>query len=104
MDGRDIKSALTLPRLRRQLGVVQQEPVLFEGTLAENIAYGDNGRQVTTQEITAAAKAANIHSFIVSLPDVSSSQCMTMIVNIGLSVLDNNIFIIFSDIFYQCKR
>ncbi|KAI5641365.1 ABC transporter transmembrane region domain-containing protein [Phthorimaea operculella] len=68
LDGRDIKSSLTLPRLRRQLGVVQQEPVLFDRTLAENIAYGDNNRKVTMHEIVAAAKAANIHSFIVSLP------------------------------------
>ncbi|CAH0703399.1 unnamed protein product [Spodoptera exigua] len=68
LDSRDIRSSLTLPRLRRQLGVVQQEPILFDRTLAENIAYGDNNRKVTMHEIVAAAKAANIHSFIVSLP------------------------------------
>ncbi|XP_037299939.1 multidrug resistance protein homolog 49-like isoform X2 [Manduca sexta] len=68
LDGRDIRSGITLPRLRRQLGVVQQEPVLFDRSLAENIAYGDNNRKVTMHEIVAAAKAANIHSFIVSLP------------------------------------
>ncbi|KAH9637264.1 hypothetical protein HF086_006908 [Spodoptera exigua] len=70
LDSRDIRSSLTLPRLRRQLGVVQQEPILFDRTLAENIAYGDNNRKVTMHEIVAAAKAANIHSFIVSLPKV----------------------------------
>ncbi|KAF9804800.1 hypothetical protein SFRURICE_007703 [Spodoptera frugiperda] len=68
LDSRDIRSSLTLSRLRRQLGVVQQEPILFDRTLAENIAYGDNNRKVTMHEIVAAAKAANIHSFIVSLP------------------------------------
>ncbi|KAL0852199.1 hypothetical protein ABMA28_000423 [Loxostege sticticalis] len=68
LDGVDTRTHLTLPRLRRQLGVVQQEPVLFDRTLAENIAYGDNNRKVTMHEIVAAAKAANIHSFIVSLP------------------------------------
>ncbi|CAG4929505.1 unnamed protein product [Parnassius apollo] len=68
LDDRDIRMALTLPRLRRQLGVVQQEPVLFNRTLAENIAYGDNNRKVSMDEIIAAAKAANIHNFIVSLP------------------------------------
>ncbi|CAG4942049.1 unnamed protein product [Colias eurytheme] len=68
LDGRDIHSGLTLPRLRRQLGVVQQEPVLFDRTIAENIAYGDNNRKVSMQEIMAAAKAANIHNFIISLP------------------------------------
>lgn len=51
--------------------MVQQEPVLFDRTLAENIAYGDNNRKVTMHEIVAAAKAANIHNFIVSLPKVS---------------------------------
>lgn len=71
MDGRDTRNNLTLPRLRRQLGVVQQEPVLFDRTLAENIAYGDNYRKVTMHEIVACAKAANIHNFIVSLPKVS---------------------------------
>ncbi|XP_047524484.1 multidrug resistance protein homolog 49-like [Pieris napi] len=68
LDGRDIHAGLTLPRLRRQLGVVQQEPVLFDRTIAENIAYGDNNRKVTMHEIIAAAKAANIHNFVVSLP------------------------------------
>ncbi|KAJ0183786.1 hypothetical protein K1T71_000209 [Dendrolimus kikuchii] len=67
LDDRDIRYGLTLPRLRRQLGVVQQEPVLFDRTIAENIAYGDNNRKVPMNEIIAAAKAANIHSFIVSL-------------------------------------
>ncbi|CAK1588203.1 unnamed protein product [Parnassius mnemosyne] len=68
LDDCDIRTALTLPQLRRQLGVVQQEPVLFDRTLAENIAYGDNNRKVSMHEIIAAAKAANIHNFIVSLP------------------------------------
>ncbi|XP_047544251.1 multidrug resistance protein homolog 49-like [Vanessa atalanta] len=68
LDGRDTRSSLTLTRLRRQLGVVQQEPVLFDRTIAENIAYGDNNRKITTHEIITAAKAANIHNFIVSLP------------------------------------
>lgn len=45
-----------------------QEPVLFDRTIAENIAYGDNSRTVSEQEIITAAKSANIHDFIVSLP------------------------------------
>ncbi|XP_061705588.1 multidrug resistance protein homolog 49-like isoform X1 [Cydia pomonella] len=68
LDGQDIRRSLTLPRLRQQLGVVQQEPVLFDRTLAENIAYGDNSRQPSMDEIVAAAKQANIHNFIISLP------------------------------------
>lgn len=50
--------------------MVQQEPVLFDRTIAENIAYGDNNHKVTMHEIIAAAKAANIHNFVVSLPKV----------------------------------
>ncbi|XP_048004619.1 multidrug resistance protein homolog 49-like [Leguminivora glycinivorella] len=68
LDGRDIRRSLTLPRLRRQLGVVQQEPVLFDRSLADNIAYGDNARAPSMDEVVAAAKQANIHDFIVSLP------------------------------------
>lgn len=58
--------------LRSQIGIVSQEPVLFDCTLAENIAYGDNSRTVTQEEIEAAAKAANIHSFIEGLPQVTA--------------------------------
>ncbi|XP_066999667.2 multidrug resistance protein homolog 49 [Anabrus simplex] len=67
MDGRDI-SSLPLDGLRSQLGIVSQEPVLFDRTIAENIAYGDNSRQVSVDEIIAAAKKANIHSFVTALP------------------------------------
>lgn len=54
------------------MGIVSQEPVLFDCTLAENIAYGDNSRSITKEEIEAAAKAANIHSFIEGLPKVTA--------------------------------
>lgn len=56
--------------LRRQIGIVSQEPVLFDCSIGENIAYGDNLRQVTTEEIIEAARKANIHSFIDTLPQV----------------------------------
>jgi ATP-binding cassette subfamily B (MDR/TAP) protein 1 len=58
--------------LRLQLGIVSQEPVLFDRTIAENIAYGDNRRTVPMSEIIEVAKKANIHNFISSLPLVSS--------------------------------
>lgn len=61
---------LNIHWLRSQIGIVSQEPVLFDCTLAENIAYGDNSRTVTMEEIEAAAKAANIHNFIEDLPQV----------------------------------
>ena len=56
--------------MRSQMGLVSQEPVLFDASIAENIAYGDNSRQVPMDEIIKAAKDANIHNFITTLPDV----------------------------------
>ncbi|XP_076438765.1 ATP-dependent translocase ABCB1-like [Babylonia areolata] len=59
---------LNLQHLRAQIGIVSQEPVLFDRSLAENIAYGDNERVVSMDEIIAAARAANVHEFIAALP------------------------------------
>ncbi|PVD31019.1 hypothetical protein C0Q70_10295 [Pomacea canaliculata] len=59
---------LDLRWLRQQIGLVSQEPVLMDGSIASNIAYGDNTREVPMADIIAAAKTANIHSFIESLP------------------------------------
>lgn len=78
LDSVDVKQ-LNIQWLRSQIGIVSQEPVLFDCTLAENIAYGDNSRTVTMEEIEAAAKAANIHSFIQELPQVTAamSSCVS---------------------------
>ena len=57
-----------LHNIRAKLGLVSQEPVLFDRTIAENIAYGDNERIITMTEIIDAAKSANIHEFISKLP------------------------------------
>ncbi len=65
IDGYDVRE-LSLRFLRQQLGLVLQEPFLFHGTVAENIAYGVPDAKV--EEIIAAAKAANAHDFIVNLP------------------------------------
>ena len=56
--------------LRSQMSIVSQEPTLFDSTIRENIEYGDNSRKVTMDEVIAAAKTANIHAFITSLPKV----------------------------------
>jgi ABC-type bacteriocin/lantibiotic exporter with double-glycine peptidase domain len=54
------------------VGIVSQEPVLFDISIKENIAYGDNSRSdIPIEEIIEAAKIANIHNFIQSLPMVS---------------------------------
>lgn len=57
-----------LERIRAKLGLVSQEPILFDRTIAENIAYGDNEREIPMTEIIEAAKNANIHEFITKLP------------------------------------
>ncbi len=65
IDGKDIRT-LTLHSLRKAIGIVQQEVYLFTGTIKENIAYGKPG--ASDEEIIAAAEKANIHDFILSLP------------------------------------
>ena len=67
----DLTSNLNISWLRSQMGLVSQEPVLFDATIRENIAYGDNSREVPIQEIIDAARSANIHHFIQELPEVS---------------------------------
>ena len=62
---------LNLHWLRSQIGIVSQEPVLFDASIAENIRYGALFREVSDEEVIEAAKSANIHSFIESLPQVS---------------------------------
>ncbi|KAK9877111.1 hypothetical protein WA026_016856 [Henosepilachna vigintioctopunctata] len=59
---------IDLQYLRSNFGIVSQEPNLFDRTIAENIAYGNNHRKVPMDEIIEAAKNANIHNFISSLP------------------------------------
>ena len=66
VDGQDIRS-LTLKSLRSQIGVVQQDVYLFSGSIRDNIAYGK--LDATEEEIIEAAKCANIHDFIMELPD-----------------------------------
>ncbi len=66
LDGVDLRK-IKLASLRRHIGVVLQETYLFNGTVAENIAYGKPG--VDLEEIVAAAKIANAHEFILQLPD-----------------------------------
>lgn len=66
IDGEDINQ-IDLKDLRRQIGVVLQDPYLFTGTIAENIAYAHP--DATMEDIITAAKAANAHDFIVKFPD-----------------------------------
>ncbi len=66
LDGKDYRE-IPLKEMRRQIGLVLQEPFLFNGTIADNIAYGKPG--ATFEEIVEAAKAANAHHFILAKPD-----------------------------------
>ena len=65
VDGYDIRD-LQRVALRKNIGIVQQDVFLFNGTIRENIAYGDFF--ATDEEIIAAAKKANIHDYVCSLP------------------------------------
>ena len=67
LENHDIQ-ALNVPWVRSKLSIVSQEPVLFNRTLADNISYGDNSKEVTMEDIIAAARKANIHQFISNLP------------------------------------
>ncbi|KAJ7550909.1 hypothetical protein O6H91_07G124500 [Diphasiastrum complanatum] len=67
LDNMEIKK-LQLRWLRQQIGLVSQEPLLFDGTIRSNIEYGTD-KECTEAEIQTAARAANAHDFIASLPD-----------------------------------
>jgi ATP-binding cassette, subfamily B, bacterial len=66
IDGVDLRD-LKLESLRDQISVVLQEPLLFSGTIAENVRYGS--LDATREEIEAATRAANAHDFVARLPD-----------------------------------
>ena len=79
MGGVDIRE-LNIQWLRSRFGLVSQEPVLFNLTIAENISYGLEN--VPFDEIVNAATKANIHTFIQQLPEVDSK--------LSHSILDNS--------------
>jgi ATP-binding cassette, subfamily B, multidrug efflux pump len=71
IDGVDVRS-VTQASLRRQIGIVLQDNILFSGTVAQNIAFGKP--ESTQAEIEAAAQLANVHEFITSLPQGYATQ------------------------------
>ncbi|XP_039884099.1 bile salt export pump [Simochromis diagramma] len=66
--------SVNVPFLRSQIGIVSQEPVLFDCSIAENIQYGDNTRSVSMEEIIEASKKAYLHDFVMTLPDKYETQ------------------------------
>jgi ABC-type multidrug transport system fused ATPase/permease subunit len=71
LDGYDLRD-LAVQTLRQNIALVLQEPILFSGTIRDNIAYGRPGAAM--EEVVAAAQAANAHDFITALPDSYNSQ------------------------------
>lgn len=68
IDGRDSRT-VNVRFLRSKIGIVSQEPVLFDCSIAENIRYGANFRELTWEEIIDASKAAQLHDFVMGLPE-----------------------------------
>jgi len=81
IDGHDVRS-VTRTSLHGQMGLVPQDPFLFAGTIAENIAFGRPG--ATQDEIVAAAKLANADSFIRRLPDGYETPILESSVNLSV--------------------
>jgi len=81
IDGLDIRK-ITLRSLRQQLGVVPQEPFLFQGTVAYNIAFGRP--EADREEVVAAAQAANAHDFIMRLPQGYDTEILEGSANLSL--------------------
>uniref|UniRef100_A0A8C4HCE8 Bile salt export pump n=1 Tax=Dicentrarchus labrax TaxID=13489 RepID=A0A8C4HCE8_DICLA len=60
---------VNVPFLRSKIGIVSQEPILFDCSIAENIKYGNNLREIGMNEVISAAKKAQLHDFVMSLPE-----------------------------------
>ncbi len=78
LDGKDIKT-LNVAWLRSHIGIVSQEPVLFTGSIEDNIRFGKP--DATDEEVRDAAKIANAHDFIMALPDVCILFFLNSLIN-----------------------
>lgn len=65
---------VNVPFLRSQIGIVSQEPVLFDCSIADNIQYGDNATTVSMEEVIEASKKAFLHDFVMTLPNKYETQ------------------------------
>lgn len=66
-----VSTRVNVPFLRSKIGIVSQEPILFDCSIAENIKYGDNSREIGMDQVIDAAKKAQLHGFVMSLPEVA---------------------------------
>ncbi|KAM6893167.1 bile salt export pump isoform 2-T3 [Lycodopsis pacificus] len=64
-----VSTRVNVPFLRSKIGIVSQEPILFDCSIGENIKYGDNSREIGLNEVISAAKKAQLHDFVESLPE-----------------------------------
>jgi ABC-type multidrug transport system fused ATPase/permease subunit len=81
VDGLDVRQ-VTQRSLRRQMGLVPQDPFLFSGTIADNIRFGSPDAK--EEEIEEAARLANAHEFIVALPDGYHTEILEGGVNLSI--------------------
>ncbi|XP_070711489.1 bile salt export pump [Pempheris klunzingeri] len=68
IDGRD-SCRVNVSFLRSKIGIVSQEPILFDCSIEENIKYGNNMREISMNEVISAAKKAQLHDFVMALPE-----------------------------------
>ncbi|XP_042550095.1 bile salt export pump isoform X1 [Dipodomys spectabilis] len=73
IDGHDSRK-VNVHFLRSNIGIVSQEPVLFACSIMDNIRYGDNTKEIPMERVIAAAKQAQLHDFVMSLPEVSAKS------------------------------
>ena len=73
IDGHSTKNT-SVAFLRSKIGIVSQEPVLFAGSVYDNIVYGDQTRKISPEEVERAARLANMHEFVMSMKDVSFNK------------------------------
>lgn len=73
IDGHDSKN-INVQFLRSNIGIVSQEPVLFACSIMDNIKYGDNTKEIPTEKVIEAAKQAQLHDFVMSLPEVGAKS------------------------------
>lgn len=74
LDGQDIKET-DLRKYRSRIAIVQQEPVLYEGSIRDNIALGIEDGEPSDEELAEACRQANIHDFVSSLPEGLATSC-----------------------------
>uniref|UniRef100_A0A674F4M2 Bile salt export pump n=1 Tax=Salmo trutta TaxID=8032 RepID=A0A674F4M2_SALTR len=68
IDGHD-STQVNVSYLRSKIGIVSQEPILFDCSIGDNIKYGDNLREVSMNDIISASKKAQLHDFVMTLPE-----------------------------------